>query len=263
MRPLAFAALLAAVLVLTGCVSTGAYDPEVPSPVSTPIATPTAVAVDPPPDDACAVMSETLSANVERSLEVVAEAAPELGDAASVALFTRGAGSCAPAASQPAYLSVGCSPAIAPADDAMGPLFPFPFDHMFAAGADRQLSASLSGRDAKGDVFAYGMSAWRFGTAAEAERAPLVEAVAACDGAVTEMLGGLPASTVFEGDEPHLRVVVDGSLVYLYRSVLIAGSDDAIGGLRTTGSGMLSAASMANLDEWWREYAPVTVASAQ
>ena len=58
---------------------------------------------------------------------------------------------------------------------------------------------------------------------------------------------------LYDGDEPHLRLTVDGADVLLFRSLSVAaeGEKGEIIGLPSTRSGLLSLAAVDDLEEWW------------
>ncbi|MEU2204656.1 hypothetical protein AB0P19_14810 [Microbacterium oleivorans] len=160
------------------------------------------------------------------------------------ARYLRGDGACAPAKTEPGYPAAACTLAVGDT-----PAYSEPADDMFAAGAIEQLSARVSSETDPGVEFAYAASVWRFGSASEAAAAPLVGLIASCDGVVERADGGVLRYEVREGEEPHLRVTVLGTSVLLLRSLQTAGGDETTG--LSTSSGLLPAAAIDHLEEWW------------
>ncbi|CAL4859021.1 hypothetical protein MMM2322_00662 [Microbacterium sp. MM2322] len=159
--------------------------------------------------------------------------------------YERSERACVPAGTQPGYPAEPCAAAIG--DNAA---YTAPLDYMFAAGAADQTSLQLSAQTAAGAEFAYAASMWRFASASEAAVAPLIDLVSSCDGVMESTSDDAHRFDLFDGDEPHLRLVVAETDVLLYRSVQVAdgsGSD----GVPSTASGLLPAAAVDHLEKWW------------
>lgn len=229
-----------ALLALTGCVSTAELESETsPTPTRT---------VDRPP-------AEPASCTRERSVDLPVanstDGLPGVDEVASMewtpAGYERGEGACAPEGTSESATTV-CSPVIGDS-----PALSAPLDDMFAAGALRQTSARVRVDMTTGAEFAYAASTWRFPSAADAAAAPFVGLIAACDDVVTSTDDDRRRWELYDGDEPHLRLTVDGADVLLFRSLSVAaeGEEGEIIGLPSTRSGLLSLAAVDDLEEWW------------
>ncbi len=230
--------VLALVIVLTGCVSTASLESE-----ESPRPAPTRVVVDGEADASSCTRGGDAALPVEESLDGMpgVERGPEY--TAGVALFERGDGACAPAGTE--AVNALCAPQVA--RDGVS-AYLAPTDHMFAAGAASQIQASVSGRSTKGDQFVYRMSAWRFDSSAAAQKAPLIDAVAACDGVVSTPSDEGQRLELRDGDEPYLRLDVEGDRIFAFQSLRLSDAP----GLRTTSSGLLPAIAVDHIEQWWR-----------
>ena len=245
MRPLRSITLaVALVFALTGCVSTSNLESD-----QTPEPTPTRAIVDEP--EAVSAWTEGVEAWVplEESIDGMpgVELAPEYSGTVSV--YERGDGACATAATRPGYLNESCTPPIGAGRDALA-VSSGPVDYMFAAGATLQVAGNVTGLDTASAQFTYGMSAWRFGSSAEAQTAPVIDAVSACGGVIDASDEDVRRLEIRQGDEPHLRLIVDGDRVFLFRSLHLSDGP----GLGSTGSGMLPTAAVDHIETWWRDH---------
>lgn len=232
--------VLLVAVALTACVSTadlGRKESSAPTPMRT---------ADVP-------SAEPASCTRERSIDLAVgtstDGLPGVDDVAMMewtqTAYARGEGTCAPAGTQPGSLITDCSPAAG--DD---PAFTAPAEDMFAAGALVQTSARVRTETSVGAEFAYAASTWRFPSASDAAAAPLVDLIASCVDVVGPTTTDPRRWEVYEGDEPHLRLTVDGADVLLFRSLHVPQDGDATG-LPATRSGLLSLAAVDALEEWW------------
>lgn len=247
MRPLRTLALACALVVaLTGCVSTSNLE-SVESPTPTPTHATPAPAEEPVDVPTC---TEQVDAwiPIEDSTDGMpgVDLAPEFS--ATVSIRERGEGTCSPAATRPDYLNESCTPPLGEGVDAIA-VSSGSVDYMFAAGATLQVGGGITGFTTAEEQFTYGMVAWLFDSAAEAQAAPIMDAIAACDGVVDATDGDVQRVELRNGDEPHLRLVVDGARIFLYRGLQLTDGS----GLSSTESGLLPTAAVDHLEQWWRE----------
>ena len=240
MRPLRLALVLLASVALTGCVSTASLESEQPpAPERTWAQT---VEADPADVPLCAEGTDDWFP-VEESIDGMpgVDLGPEYS--AVVVVHVRGEGACAPAATE--QTNTWCEPALGLGDESA--VLAGPTVHMFAAGASLQVTADVSGRTTTDERFSYGMAAWRFSSAEEAQAAPLLDAIAACDGVIETTGDAVTRSELRTESDPYLRLTVDGDRVFLFRSLeLMDGS-----GLSTTTSGLLPSAAVDHIEQWW------------
>lgn len=253
MRPLRLALVLLASVALTGCVSTASLESE-RTPAPTAERTPTAAAdeVTEPPRCAEWAGDTTVLINLDEVLGVIEPADPMAGWLAGGDDLVRGEGACAPVSTQPVGTVETCTAPDAPLDDVSRTVSSAPVEYMFAAGAERQIAGYVQGRTADGEYVVLGMQAWRFATPADAQAAPILDALAACEGSQT---GADGAVRVSEGAEPAVVASVKGRDVFVVRSARPVTTEGEDAGLTATESSLLPDASVNAAEEWWRAQA--------
>lgn len=224
-------------VILTGCVSTNGLESEQPRSVAP---TPT---IAQPAEQASCTREIPFDAPFANALDGTPVGEDMIQMTSTSHGYTRGKGACTPAGTLPGPSTEVCTVAIGD-----NPANSEPVDYMFAAGATEQLSARVTGKTERGSMAAYVLSSWRFASAADAAAAPLVDLVESCDGVIESTEGDRRSEDLFEGDEPHLRLVVANTDVLLYRAVRLA---DGSEGLSSTASGLLPAAVVDHLETWW------------
>lgn len=253
MRPLRLAVVLLCSIALAGCVSTASLESQTPTSVAdpTPAAEPADEVTAPP---ACAEWAGDMTALVplDQVLEVIESADPAAGWSASGDDMVRGEGACAPVSTQPTGTVETCTAPAARLDDVPRAVDRVPVEYMFAAGAQRQLAGYITGRADDEQFIVIAVQAWRFATPAEAQAAPILDALAACPGAETGDGGRV---RVYEGTEPAVVASVDGRDVFVVRGARPVTTDGESAGLTSTTSSLLPEADVNAAEQWWRAQA--------
>lgn len=252
MRLLRLAAVLLASLALAGCVSTASLESEqspTPSAERTPAAS--AEQVTEPPRCAEWAGDTTMLINLDEVLGVIEPADPMAGWTASGDDLVRGDGACAPVSTQPVGTVETCAAPDASLDDVSRAVSSAPVEYMFAAGAERQIAGYVEGRTTAEEYLVLGMQAWRFATPAEAQAAPILDALAACEGSQA----GDGRVRIFEGTEPAVVASLEGRDVFVVRSARPVTTEGEDAGLTATKSSLLPEASVNAAEEWWQAQA--------
>ena len=252
MRPLRLAFVLLASVALTGCVSTASLESE-QTPTPTAERTPAAAAEEVAEPPRCAEWAgdTTMLINLDEVLGVIEPADPMAGWLAGGDDTVRGEGACAPVSTQPVGTVETCAAPDASLDDVSRAVSSAPVEYMFAAGAERQIAGYVEGRTTAEEYMVLGMQAWRFATPADAQAAPILDALAACDGSQA----GDGRVRVFEGTEPAVVASVEGRDVFVVRSARPVTTEGEDAGLTATESSLLPEASVNAAEEWWQAQA--------
>lgn len=251
MRPLRLVLVLISAIALAGCVSTAGLESQ-QTPTTDAERTPAAEPAEPvtaPP--ACAEWVGDLTALVplDEVLEVIESADRSAGWSASGDDMVRGKGACAPVSTQPTGTVETCTAPIARLDDVSRAVGSAPVEYMFAAGAQRQLAGYITGRVDDEQFIVIAVRAWRFPSASEAQKASILDALAACPGAQTGDGGRV---RVYEGTEPTVVSSVEGRDVFVVRSARPVTAADEDAGLTSTTSSLLPEADVNSVEQWWR-----------
>ncbi|MDT3315560.1 hypothetical protein Q9S71_01875 [Microbacterium sp. KSW4-11] len=252
MRLLRLAAVLLTSLALAGCVSTASLESEqspTPSAERTPAAS--AEQVTEPPRCAEWAGDTTMLINLDEVLGVIEPADPMAGWTASGNDLVRGDGACAPVSTQPVGTVETCAAPDASLDDVSRAVSSAPVEYMFAVGAERQIAGYVEGRTTAEEYLVLGMQAWRFATPAEAQAAPILDALAACEGSQA----GDGRVRIFEGTEPAVVASLEGRDVFVVRSARPVTTEGEDAGLTATESSLLPEASVNAAEEWWQTQA--------
>lgn len=128
---------------------------------------------------------------------------------------------------------------------------------MFAAGADRALSETITGYSGTtNNTFMYRMTAWRFDGLSDYRKTPVWATLAACDDAVRETFLGAERLVLRDGDEIAIVASYSEDHLYLIESIRPLTPDGEPLRFSGTGSGLLPTNALNTVFTWWQGVAP-------
>lgn len=128
---------------------------------------------------------------------------------------------------------------------------------MFASGADRALSETITGYSATTtNTFMYRMSAWRFPGMTDFHATPVWAALAGCDDVVRESFLGSDRLVLRDGEEIAITASYSDGHLYLVESIRPLTPDGEPQRYSGTKSGLLPSEAINAIHTWWRDVAP-------
>jgi len=166
-------------------------------------------------------------------------------------LIERGAGECNSSPASVGQLPGACSPVTGEGESVLDVMLWSLSDDlseaMFASGADRTLSETITGYvDSTANPFTVRTTAWRFPDGVPA-RTPALDLLRGCEGTVVRG----ETSQLLEGKEPAVLYFVEGDLAFLIESVHPVTAEGDIVGYPRTASGLLPAEAIDAVRSWW------------